>query len=152
MNYALPSVLIIMLSILSRPIASLHPFTRHSAAFISNMCNATSAAKAHPMELTARPPQCNLVPPGVCQFTPQFQSVPLLDRIPAGEGGTSFILRFGLPDGEKGMGLTTCACVLACAELEDRESGEKAPVIRPYTVSLAGYQFKFFWAVLLLSF
>lgn len=87
------------------------------------------------MELTSRPAQCNLVPPGVCQFTPTFASVPLLERVPAGEGGTSYILRFGLPDGEKSMGLTTCACVLACAELEDREKGETVPVIRPYTVS-----------------
>ena len=128
-----------MLSIFSRPTTSLHPFKRHTTAFLSSMCNATTTTKFDPMELTARPPQCNLVPPGVCQFTPQFQSVPLLGRIPVGEGGTSFILRFGLPDGEKSMGLTTCACILACAELEDRETGEKSAVIRPYTVSITSY-------------
>ena len=87
------------------------------------------------MSLSSRPPKCNLVPPGVCQFTPSFTSVPLLERIPAGEGGTSYILRFGLPDGEKSMGLTTCACVLAGADLVDNKNGEVVEVVRPYTVS-----------------
>lgn len=104
---------------------------------MSNATHIDEKAKhsTYPMELTSRPAQSNIVPPGVCQFTPTFVSVPLLERIPVGEGGTSFILRFGLPDGDRSMGLTTCACVLACAELEDREKGEKVPVIRPYTVS-----------------
>ena len=86
------------------------------------------------MSLSSRPPKCNLVPPGVCQFTPSFTSVPLLERIPAGEGGTSYILRFGLPDDEKSMGLTTCACVLAGADLVDNNNGEVVEVVRPYTV------------------
>ena len=87
----------------------------------------------YPMILSERSPICNLVPPGQCQFNPTFQSVPLLDRIPCGTGGTSYLLRFGLPDTTKPMDLTTCACILAMAELEDREKGEKVPVIRPYT-------------------
>ena len=91
------------------------------------------------MSLSSRPPKCNIVPPGVCQFTPSFTSVPLLERIPAGEGGTSYILRFGLPDGEKSMGLTTCACVLAGADLVDNKNGEVVKVVRPYTVSCASF-------------
>ncbi len=88
----------------------------------------------YPMSLYERPAICNLVPPGQCQFNPTFQSVPLLDRIPCGTGGTSFLLRFGLPDETKHMGLTTCACLLASCELMDREKGEKTEVTRPYTV------------------
>eukprot|EP00578_Thalassiosira_sp_NH16_P015482 CAMPEP_0181128318 /NCGR_PEP_ID=MMETSP1071-20121207/28690_1 /TAXON_ID=35127 /ORGANISM="Thalassiosira sp., Strain NH16" /LENGTH=289 /DNA_ID=CAMNT_0023214161 /DNA_START=153 /DNA_END=1022 /DNA_ORIENTATION=+ len=85
----------------------------------------------YPMILSDRPAICNLVPPGRCQFTPTFQSVPLLDRIPV--SGTSYLLRFGLPDGSKPMDLTTCACILASAELMDTEKGEMVDVIRPYT-------------------
>ena len=87
----------------------------------------------YPMTLTERPPIRNLSPPGVCQFTPTWSEVPLLDRIPCGTGGTSFILRFGLPDTTKPMGLTTCACLLAAAELENKGNGETMDVIRPYT-------------------
>lgn len=87
----------------------------------------------YPMSLPERPPICNLIPPGHCQFTPTWSDVPLLDRIPCGTGGTSFILRFGLPDTTKPMGLTTCACILAAAELESNDNGEKVDVIRPYT-------------------
>lgn len=42
---------------------------------------------------------------------------------------TSFVLRFGLPDTEKGLGLSTCACLLAGASVEEGED----MVIRPYT-------------------
>jgi cytochrome-b5 reductase len=94
----------------------------------ANMSNETS-----PMDLTSRPPVCNLVPPDQCQFNPTFQSVQLLERIPCGKGGTSYILRFGVPDMSKPLGLTTCACVLASAELVDREKGELVAVTRPYT-------------------
>ena len=70
-----------------------------------------------------------------CQFTPTYQSVPLFNRIPCGSGGTSFILRFGLPDVSRPMDLTTCACLLASADLEDdtKENGELTEVVRPYT-------------------
>ncbi|KAL7434650.1 hypothetical protein ACHAXM_004244 [Skeletonema potamos] len=87
----------------------------------------------YPMTLTERQPLCNLTAPGVCQFTPTWTESPLLDRIPCGTGGTSYILRFGLPDATKPMGLTTCACLLAAAELEQNGNGEKVDVIRPYT-------------------
>ncbi|KAL9190004.1 hypothetical protein ACHAXT_009679 [Thalassiosira profunda] len=87
----------------------------------------------YPMVLADRPPICNLVPPGHCQFTPKFQSAPLLDRIPCGTGGTSYLLRFGLPDSTRPLDLTTCACVLAGADLMDDASGEAVEVVRPYT-------------------
>lgn len=87
----------------------------------------------YPMELAERPAVCSLVPPGQCQFTPSFQSVPLLDRIPCGTGGTSYVLRFGLPDQTKPMNLSTCACILVKAELMDDEKKEVVDVIRPYT-------------------
>lgn len=133
-------VTFIMLGCLARTIKSHRPFHLTPSAFINNISNATETVKeaktmsVYPMELTSRTAICNLVPPGQCQFKPTFTSVPLLDRISAGDGGTSYILRFGLPDGDKSMGLTTCACVLACAELEDMEKKEVVEVIRPYTV------------------
>ena len=69
-----------------------------------------------------------LVPPGVCQFTDEFQAVPLLDRFPVSE--TSSVLRFGLPNEKEPLNLSTCACILAKADLPDREGNLEA-VIRP---------------------
>ena len=79
-----------------------------------------------PSSLTSSPIK-SLVPPGECQFTDSFTAVPLLENIPV--SSTSFVLRFGLPDKEKGLGLSTCACLLAGANVEDGED----MVIRPYT-------------------
>lgn len=87
----------------------------------------------YPMVLTERPAVCSLVSPGQCQFNPTFQSISLVDRIPCGKGGTSYILRFGLPDETKPMNLSTCACVLFKAELMDNTKNELVDVIRPYT-------------------
>jgi len=88
----------------------------------------------YPMNLSERSPILNIVPPNICQFKPNYQSVPLVNRIPCGSGGTSFILRFGLPDVNRPMDLTTCACLLASADLEDdTKDGELTEVIRPYT-------------------
>ena len=88
----------------------------------------------YPMNLSERSPILNIVPPNICQFTPTYQSVPLINRIPCGSGGTSFILRFGLPDVSRPMDLTTCACLLASADLEDdTKDGELTEVVRPYT-------------------
>jgi len=102
---------------------------------------AAAAMTEYPMILADRPAVCNLVKPGQCQFTPSFQPVPLLERIPCGTGGTSYILRFGLPDKSLPMGLTTCACILASAKLPDNtKGGEVADVIRPYTPISANHQ------------
>jgi cytochrome-b5 reductase len=77
-------------------------------------------------------PQRRLVPPGQCQFGPDPVTVPLLERVRVSP--TSFVLRFGLPDRTKPLGLSTCACLLAVAPdgvnptLESQD-----PVVRPYT-------------------
>jgi hypothetical protein len=126
-----------MLSRLTSTAKSLDQFRRTIAStFITKKEKLSKKMKAYPMDLSVRPAVCNLVPTGQCQFNPTFQSVTLLDRIPCGEGGTSYILRFGLPDVTKPMGLTTCACILASAKLMDREKGELVEVTRPYTVGL----------------
>jgi len=94
----------------------------------------TSPFDLYPMNLSERSPILNIVPPNICQFKPTYQSVPLINRTPCGSGGTSFILRFGLPDVSRPMDLTTCACLLAGADLEDdTEDGELTEVVRPYT-------------------
>ena len=71
------------------------------------------------------PPQSRLVPPGECQFDEEFQSVALVGKIPVSK--TSAVFRFRLPDESKPLNLSTCACILAKANIQ----GEA--VIRPYT-------------------
>lgn len=107
--------------------------TTSSSFFSTTKTTMTKGAGLHPLNLSDRAPSCSLVPPGRCQFDPTFRPVPLLDRVPCGSGGTSYVLRFGLPDPTRPMDLTTCACVLASAELMDRERGELVDVVRPYT-------------------
>lgn len=75
-------------------------------------------------------PTLALVPPGKCQFTEEFQSVPLLARTQVSE--TSSVLRFALPNILQPLNLSTCACILAKADLPDRD-GIMEAVIRPYT-------------------
>lgn len=83
-----------------------------------------SKANYLPPSLNSKPTKA-LVPPGQCQFTEDFVAVPLLEKIPVGK--TSQVLRFGLPNTSSPLNLSTCACILAKAEI----SGET--VIRPYT-------------------
>mmetsp|Transcript_31217 Transcript_31217/g.65458 ORF Transcript_31217/g.65458 Transcript_31217/m.65458 type:complete len:341 (-) Transcript_31217:391-1413(-) len=83
-----------------------------------------SKASYDPPSLSGKPVK-SLVPPGKCQFTEEWSSVPLLERIVVSK--TSSVLRFGLPDKTKPMNLSTCACILAKAGIDD------ADVIRPYT-------------------
>lgn len=74
----------------------------------------------------------SLAPPGVCQFredNDDFVSVPLLHRWRVSE--TSYVLRFGLPDPSKPLNLSTCACILAKADIGGNKNDE--PVVRPYT-------------------
>jgi cytochrome-b5 reductase len=78
----------------------------------------------NPPSLTGKPVKA-LVPPGKCQFTDEFKSVPLLDRISVSP--TSSVLRFGLPDESAPLNLSTCACILAKATIKDDV------VVRPYT-------------------
>jgi hypothetical protein len=97
-----------------------------------NCCLATTpdASKAKectlPSSLTSAPIK-SIIGPGECQFNDEFTAVPLLENTPV--SSTSFVLRFGLPDTEKGLGLSTCACLLAGASVEEGED----MVIRPYT-------------------
>jgi len=65
-----------------------------------------------------------LAPPGRCQFTEDFTSVPLLNTWKISD--TSSVLRFGLPDPTQPLNLSTCACVIAMAHVPQT-------VIRPYT-------------------
>lgn len=120
----------------------LSPKSKATPILILSSTMASSNSNSYPMILAERPAICSLVPPGVCQFNPNFQAVPLLDRIPCDTAGlssssaaspSSYILRFGLPDPTRSMDLTTCACLLASAELMDNTKGESVAVTRPYT-------------------
>mmetsp|Transcript_20820 Transcript_20820/g.35501 ORF Transcript_20820/g.35501 Transcript_20820/m.35501 type:complete len:287 (-) Transcript_20820:1735-2595(-) len=82
-----------------------------------------------PESLTAKP-TLSLVPPGECQFTPDFVAVPLLKKWTVSE--TSYVLRFGVPDTAKPLNLSTCACILAKAEIADKD-GNVETIVRPYT-------------------
>ena len=77
-----------------------------------------------PSTLTG-PPNLALVPPGVCQFNETWQSVALLEKTTV--SSTSAVFRFALPDVSKPLNLSTCACILAQADI----NGEA--VVRPYT-------------------
>jgi cytochrome-b5 reductase len=83
-----------------------------------------SKALYQPPSLTGNPTKA-LVPPGKCQFSEEFVPVSLMERITV--SSTSSLLRFGLPDTSAPLNLSTCACILAKAEI----AGEN--VIRPYT-------------------
>jgi len=90
----------------------------------------TTNNKSSPVDITMpssliSPPIMSTVAPGECQFSDEFIKVPLLENIPVSK--TSFVLRFGVPDTTKSVGLSTCSCILAGAEID----GEM--VVRPYT-------------------
>jgi len=91
--------------------------------------SAISTMSNFPSTMTSAPVS-SLVPPGMCQFTDAFKPVPLLEKFPV--SSTSSVLRFGLPDTDKPLNLSTCACILAKADLPDREGNEEC-VVRPYT-------------------
>ena len=89
----------------------------------------SAAATYSPPSLSGKP-QSSLVPPGKCQFTTEWASVELLERIAVSK--TSSVLRFGLPDKKLPMNLSTCACILAKASIKDKD-GKEEDVVRPYT-------------------
>eukprot|EP00980_Cylindrotheca_fusiformis_P002245 scaffold517_cov119-Cylindrotheca_fusiformis.AAC.28 len=95
-----------------------------SYILIASLVITMSKANYQPPSLTGKPTKA-LVPPGQCQFTDELKSVPLMERIPV--SSTSSVLRFGLPDTSAPLNLSTCACILARAEIGGEE------VIRPYT-------------------
>ena len=83
------------------------------------------------LSLTGEPTK-NLVPPGQCQLTTDFQSLKLLERVDVSH--TTSVVRFGLQDESKPLNLSTCACILAKADLPvEGKEGETEAVIRPYT-------------------
>lgn len=88
-----------------------------------------SANSDYPSTLTTEPVSA-LVPPGKCQFGEDFASVSLLKKWKV--SGTSSVLRFGLPNEAEPLNLSTCACILAKADLPDRD-GKIEGVVRPYT-------------------
>eukprot|EP00529_Nitzschia_sp_RCC80_P026852 CAMPEP_0113456562 /NCGR_PEP_ID=MMETSP0014_2-20120614/8952_1 /TAXON_ID=2857 /ORGANISM="Nitzschia sp." /LENGTH=288 /DNA_ID=CAMNT_0000348021 /DNA_START=332 /DNA_END=1198 /DNA_ORIENTATION=+ /assembly_acc=CAM_ASM_000159 len=91
-----------------------------------------SKAEYTPPSLNAIKPTSVLVPPGRCQFTDEWATVELLERIEV--SSTSSVLRFSLPDKDKPMNLSTCACILAKATLPKPDAPEETEdVVRPYT-------------------
>jgi cytochrome-b5 reductase len=83
-----------------------------------------SSTSVSPAVLTSAPIKAT-VTPGNCQFGEDFVKVPLLEKTFISE--TAYVARFGLPDTTKALGLSTCACILAGAEID----GEMT--VRPYT-------------------
>lgn len=93
----------------------------------NNSNNNSRRRKTYELPSTLQgPPISALVPPGHCQFGPEPTPVTLLQRFPVSE--TSAVLRFALPDTTQPLNLSTCACLLAQAEMEDGQV-----VTRPYT-------------------
>lgn len=70
-------------------------------------------------------PVSALVPPGQCQFNDTPINVTLLERYVVSP--TSYVCRFSVPDATKPLNLSTCACILAIATINDEV------VVRPYT-------------------
>jgi cytochrome-b5 reductase len=105
------------------------PFTLPLVLNMNCCTNAIDASNskecALPSTLTSAPVK-SIIAPGECQFGDNFTAVPLLENLPV--SSTSFVLRFGLPEKSKGLGLSTCACLLAGAKVDGEEM-----VIRPYT-------------------
>jgi len=83
-----------------------------------------------PSTLTSAPTLA-YVEPGQCQFTTEFTAVTLLKRWKVSP--TTSVLRFGLPNSDAPLNLSTCACILSKADLPKNDSDEKEAVIRPYT-------------------
>jgi cytochrome-b5 reductase len=69
------------------------------------------------------PPVKSLVPPGKCQFLEDPIQVPLIERTQISP--TSSLLRYGLPDSSQPLNLSTCACILATAEIDGEQIARK---------------------------
>eukprot|EP00814_Leptocylindrus_danicus_P021724 CAMPEP_0116030662 /NCGR_PEP_ID=MMETSP0321-20121206/16996_1 /TAXON_ID=163516 /ORGANISM="Leptocylindrus danicus var. danicus, Strain B650" /LENGTH=305 /DNA_ID=CAMNT_0003505527 /DNA_START=65 /DNA_END=982 /DNA_ORIENTATION=- len=94
-----------------------------------------SAKKSRTMSTTALSlsgyPVCKLVKPGECQFTEDWTTCKLIERVEV--SSTSSLLRFDLPNEKEPLNLSTCACILAKAELPVAGGDGNEAVIRPYT-------------------
>jgi cytochrome-b5 reductase len=95
-----------------------------AGTFEKGTSSTTSASTPLPSSLQG-PPVSALVPPGKCQFNSERQSAVLLERIQVSP--TSSVLRFALPDKDRPLDLSTCACILAHANVDGDD------VTRPYT-------------------
>lgn len=80
------------------------------------------------VEYNAGAPTAELVPPGFCAFGEEWSAAPLLGRERIGHD--TLLLTFGLPDAQRPLGLSTCACLLARGA--PPSAGSDA-VVRPYT-------------------
>jgi cytochrome-b5 reductase len=102
-------------------------------ATIFSLFSTMSKATYDPPSLGGKPTKA-LVPPGNCQFGNEWTSAPLIERVSVSP--TSSLLRFGLPEKDKPLNLSTCACILARAKIDSSgEMGEEEEedVCRPYT-------------------
>lgn len=118
--------------------AALRSQRRHRFAFRFIPSTPASTCRAYsrdvlPMLSTSLhgPAIAKLESPGVCQFGETFQSAQLVDRVQVSP--TSSVLRFQLPDCTKPLQLSTCACILAKAEIPTKLGHDTDVVIRPYT-------------------
>jgi len=71
-------------------------------------------------------PIAAVVPAGVCYFGEDFSPAPLVSKVPI--NSKTAVYTFGL-DGDKALGLSTCACILA----KGGQDKDGKPVVRPYT-------------------
>lgn len=107
----------LMFSKFSRVIARDSSSRSHRTSIEILTCNLPSSMTGKPVSA--------LVPPGRCQFGEKITAVPLLERFPVSK--TSSVVRFALPNKKKPLNLSTCACILANADIK----GEN--ITRPYT-------------------
>jgi len=73
------------------------------------------------------PPQAAVLPVGSCVFGEEFSTAPLVSKLEVSHDTRVFT--FGLPDAEKPLGLSTCACILAKGGVD----ADGSPLVRPYT-------------------
>jgi len=79
----------------------------------------------------SRVPVKALAPIGACQFTATPQAVQLLDK--ARVNHNTSLLRFACPNRNAPLNLSTCACILAKAQVSLDDGVTTRTVLRPYT-------------------
>ena len=79
----------------------------------------------------SRVPVKALAPIGACQFTATPQAVQLLDK--ARVNHNTSLLRFACPNRNSPLNLSTCACILAKAQVSLDDGVTTRTVLRPYT-------------------
>jgi cytochrome-b5 reductase len=109
-------------------LSSVRTIAKRAASAMSSAAINTAV----PPSLTGSPTKA-LVPPGKCQLTSEFTAVALLERTAV--SSTSSVLRFATPEKSEPLNLSTCACILAKADLPSQPTSGEATevVVRPYT-------------------